>query len=453
MEDITKPLNVLIVEDSEDDYLLIERELKRGGYDITSLRVETSAGMTDALQKQEWDVILADYALPNYSANEALDFAQVKCPDIPFIIVSGTIGEDTAVAAMKAGATDYILKDNLKRLCPAVDRGLREVAERRRRREAENALQVSEARHRTLFETMAQGVVYQDSEGHIISANLAAERILGLTLDQMQGRTSIDPRWKAIHEDSSDFPGDTHPAMVALRTGKQVKNVVMGVFHPGKNSHVWININAIPQFKPEETKPYQVYTTFEDMTERKQAEEELRKSEERYRTLFKQSMDAVYITSREGRFLDANQSTLDLLGYTLEEILEIPVADTYADPSDRAGFQKVIEQHGFVKDYEVKFCTKNGRLIDCLLTSTVRRGEDGSILGYHGLIRDVTERKKMENEIRQSEERYRILMQRLNEGVYQLDLEGNYVALNDSGARIFGFDSPEEIIGRASPSL
>ena len=134
--------------------------------------------------------------------------------------------------------------------------------------QTEDALRKSEEKYRTLFETMAQGIVYQDADGKIVSANPAAERILGLTLDQMQGRTSMDPRWRAIHEDGSDFPGETHPAMVALRTGKEVRNVVMGVFDPKRGKHNWININAVPQFRSGETKPFQVYTTFEDITAR-----------------------------------------------------------------------------------------------------------------------------------------------------------------------------------------
>ena len=136
----------------------------------------------------------------------------------------------------------------------------------------EEELRKSEEKHRILFETIAQGIVYQSEDGAIISANPAAERILGLTIDQMQGRTSIDPRWKATHEDGSDFPGETHPSMVALKTGRKVLNVVMGVFNPKDDSHRWININAIPVFRPGENKPYQVYTTFEDITERKQAD-------------------------------------------------------------------------------------------------------------------------------------------------------------------------------------
>jgi PAS domain S-box-containing protein len=146
------------------------------------------------------------------------------------------------------------------------------------RKQAEDALWESEEKHRILFETMAQGVVYQDVEGRIISANPAAERLLGLSLDQMLGRTSLDPRWHAIHEDGSEFPGETHPSMVALQTGKEVRKVVMGVFNPQADEYRWINIHAVPQFKPGQDAPYQVYTTFDDITERKQAEEQLKKS-------------------------------------------------------------------------------------------------------------------------------------------------------------------------------
>ncbi len=117
-------------------------------------------------------------------------------------------------------------------------------------------------------------------EGQIVSANPAAEKILGLSLDQLQRRMSLVPRWKAIHEDGADFPGEAHPAMVALRTGKPVKNVVMGVFNPLRNDTVWLKIDATPQFRPGEEKPYQVYAIFDDITERKRAEEEERRSRE-----------------------------------------------------------------------------------------------------------------------------------------------------------------------------
>jgi len=144
---------------------------------------------------------------------------------------------------------------------------------------AERALRESEEEHRRLFETMAQGVIYQAADGHIVSANPAAERILGITTEQLQGKTSMDPRWQMIEEDGTVVPGTEHPTMIALRTGQKVGPVTRGVFHPDKNSHVWLNITAIPLFQPGEEEPFQAYATLEDITERKQAEEALKRVE------------------------------------------------------------------------------------------------------------------------------------------------------------------------------
>ena len=148
------PLRVLIVEDSEDDAILLLRELRRGGCDPIFERVDTPAAMTDALDKRTWDIIIADYSMPNFSAPDALKMMQKSGLDLPFIIVSGKIGEDTAVAAMKAGVHDYIMKNNLARLVPVIKRELREVEERREHKQAEGALQESEAKNRALLDAI-----------------------------------------------------------------------------------------------------------------------------------------------------------------------------------------------------------------------------------------------------------------------------------------------------------
>ena len=130
-----KPLNVLIVEDSDDDALLLVRELEHSGYDLYYLRVDTPEAMHAALEKQEWDVILSDYVLPSFSGTRALKVMQDSGMDVSFIIVSGNIGKDVAVELMKAGAHDYIMKSNLSRLVPVVERELREAGIRSERRE------------------------------------------------------------------------------------------------------------------------------------------------------------------------------------------------------------------------------------------------------------------------------------------------------------------------------
>ncbi|MBU1168338.1 MAG: PAS domain-containing protein [Proteobacteria bacterium] len=131
---------------------------------------------------------------------------------------------------------------------------------------AREEVQVSETKHRFLFETITQGVVYHDNQGRIIGANPAAERLWGLSLDAMHSLDSANAHWPTIHEDGSDFPGKTHPARTALKTGKPVYDVVMGIRLPKKDTLTWIRINAVPQFKQGEDKPYQVYSIFDEIT-------------------------------------------------------------------------------------------------------------------------------------------------------------------------------------------
>lgn len=133
-------------------------------------------------------------------------------------------------------------------------------------KKSEKKLQESEQKYRSLYETMSQGVLYQESDGKIISANPAAEKIFGMSLEQMQGRTPKDLNWLTIHEDGSDFPVETHPAMVALRTGENVKNVVMGMFLAQSGRYKWIRITAVPKFMPGNDKPHQVFSTIENIS-------------------------------------------------------------------------------------------------------------------------------------------------------------------------------------------
>jgi len=153
------------------------------------------------------------------------------------------------------------------------------------RRLAEEQLRASEADYRNLFENMAQGVVYQNREGFITRANAAAERILGISVDAMRGLDSRTPVWQSVREDGSPFPGNEHPSMRALTSGREVRNTVMGIRNAASGEQRWINIHAIPIFRPGEGLPHEVFTTFEDITELKASERVIRESRERLREL------------------------------------------------------------------------------------------------------------------------------------------------------------------------
>ena len=182
-----KPLRVLIVEDVEDDAILIIRQLRKGGFDITYERVETAPDMRAAVARQDWDLVIADYTLPQFNARAALRVLQELGIDLPFIIVSGNIGEEIAVSAMKAGAHDYMLKENLTRLAPAVERELREAHIRRERREALAQVEESEQRLGAILSQVAVGIVQTSLDGRLLSVNQRFCEIVGRTREEIVG--------------------------------------------------------------------------------------------------------------------------------------------------------------------------------------------------------------------------------------------------------------------------
>ncbi|MGB2697685.1 MAG: PAS domain S-box protein [Candidatus Zixiibacteriota bacterium] len=178
------PLRILIIEDSEDDALLLVRELKRGGYEPAFKRVQTAQAMTAELKRQEWDLIIADYVMPRFSGLKALKILRDSGLDLPFIIISGKIGEETAIEAMKAGAHDYLMKDNLTRLAPAIQRELKEATVRKERRLAEEALR----EQAQIIDQIHDSVVSTNLDGYVTSWNKGAERLFGYSAKEALGK-------------------------------------------------------------------------------------------------------------------------------------------------------------------------------------------------------------------------------------------------------------------------
>ncbi len=207
-----KPLQVLIVEDSEDDMLVLLHILEQNDYDLTYMHVETAADMSAALEQSCWDVVLCDYVIPGFGAPKALSVLKHAGLDIPFIIVSGTINEDTVVPVLKAGAHDFILKERMARLIPAIEREMREASIRQKQRETEAELQNVLQKLNFHVENSPLGVIEWNSEFEVTRWSSSAEKIFGWEAAEAIGRGLGD--WQFVHEDDVDAVN----AMIASMT-------------------------------------------------------------------------------------------------------------------------------------------------------------------------------------------------------------------------------------------
>ncbi len=273
-----------------------------------------------------------------------------------------------------------------------------------------------------LIQSMTVGVIVHADDSQIISANPAAEKLLGISIDQLQGRKSIDPRWKAIHLDGTISPGETHPAMVALKTGKPVTGVIIGVFHPKLNEHRWFEVDAIPLFKHGRPKPYQVFTTFKDITGqiytekqlskyREELEElvdertgKLRENERVLSTLISNLPGMVYKCQNDKNwtmeFISDGCKTLT--GYTSDDIIRDGNIDynQIIHPDDRNmvwdEIQTALENKQPFK-IMYRILTKSGRSKWVFEQGQGIYGPNFDVVHIEGYISDATERKEIED--------------------------------------------------------
>src|SRR5918993_1068489 len=310
---MNEKLEVLLVEDSEDDALLLVRTLRRGGYDTTWERVDTAADMEAALDGRSWDLVISDHSMPAFSSSAALGLLRSKgFVDLPFIIVSGQIGEDAAVAAMKAGAHDYLMKDNLARLNSAIERELREAGVRRERRRAQVALGASETRFRMMVEQSPLSIQIFSPDGTTLRVNRAWEELWGVTLDQIPGYNVLqDPQLveKGIMPYiQKAFAGEA-TAVPPVRYEPDATIPSVSVV-----AHRWVQAYIYP-VKDTEDEIQEVVLLHEDITERREAEEERRRAEEKNRSIFEKPVEGIFQTTVEGQFVTANPAMARIFGY------------------------------------------------------------------------------------------------------------------------------------------
>src|ERR1700730_822614 len=430
---MSEPLRVLIVEDRPDDAVLVTEHLRRAGLTITWERVDSEAGFAAKLP-MGFDLIIADYHLPSFSAPRALDMLKEADLDIPFIVVSGTVGENAAVAVMRSGARDYVFKENLSRLRPFVEREVHAAVERKAARAAQGDYL---RRLGSIFDSALDAVVTMGGDGVITDWNPVPETIFGWPRSEAVGRlvseTIIPPRYRGAHKS-----GLRH--FLATGEGPVLnKRLELAALHrDGHEFPIELSISATPSGDS------QLFSAFvRDITERRNAEEALRASEERYRQIVETAFEGVWVIDSNNRTTFLNQRMAEMLGYAPEEMLGKPVLD-FMDPDAQAAFAANREEvQSRQPEHEFRFRKKNGSELWVLLESSPDLDAAGNYRGSLAMVTDVTQRRRAEEALR----RMAAMVSTSTDGIIAVDLNGLLVNWNVGAERMYGY-SAQEIIGQ-----
>ncbi len=436
-------LRVLILEDRASDAELIVEELRAYGYDPAWTRVEAEQDFRAQLNLLP-DLILADHALPQFDSTRALKIVRERGLDIPFILVSGSIGEDLAVSALQLGAADYLLKDRLARLGPAVARALEQKRLRDEKRRADELLRDNEARFRALIENSPDGIMLIDVDGKLQYVSPSTQRILGYHSEDMVGHALTE----FIHAD--DLPS----LMSLLDELIQPPGYIFTYqyrFRQRDGSWRWLESTLSNLLM--EPGVAAIIINYRDFTERQQAEEALRDNEARLAGIITSTMDAIITVDTDQRVMLFNPAA--------ERMFRCSAAEAMGQPLNRfipARYHAVHQQHVRVFGESNITARKMGSHLP--LSAVRTDGEEfpietsisqivvGGQKLFTVMLRDITERKRAENALRESEARFRALIEHGSDLIMILDGAGNLVYESPSGKRILGFE-PDELIGRS----
>src|SRR5215212_4799380 len=388
-------LRILILEDVPMDAELVEYELGRASIPFVARRVDSREGFLQELEEFQPDVILSDYTLPRFDGMAALSLARERAPSIPFLIVTGSVNEETAVGCMKAGATDYLLKSNLARIAPAIEAALERERARAEKIRAESALSASERRFRSLVQNSSDLVIIVAPNGPILYASDSAERIVGYSPAALVGTSLIEYL----------APDDADPMRALLQKGDSTPSGVAPLefcLRRSDGTPVWLeavgtNLLTDPTIRG-------IVLNARDVSERKRADTALRESEERYRDLFDNASDLACMVDPAGVLLYANHAWQQGTGYGAEEIGNLQLSDIL-HPDSRQHYTDVIERvlAGERLDHvELVFVPKAGApiTVEGNLSCTFKDGHPAVV---RGIYRDITERKRVDEHLRRAE--------------------------------------------------
>ena len=314
-------------------------------------------------------------------------------------------------------------------------------------RASEEKLRESELRHRLLFETSQQGIVYHDAEDRIIMANPAIQQILGMGQEELLGKTVTELGLSLERESGETFPAEEIPCSVAIRTGKEISDVVIKIFDPKTGAYRWLSVSSVPLFLPGAIRPFQVYATVEDITFRKQAEEALRESEAKFRWLFESNLIAIFFWNKDGKITEANMAYCDLVGYTPLECKagRLNWLDSTPPEQFERDFAAVeeIRTKGVCRPYEKEFINlTDGHRVPVLCAGARMVGTENEGMGF---AIDLTEQKRAEKAMRESEATLKLAIETTGLGIVDWDMVSQKILWSDIAKRNFGLPLEAEV--------
>ena len=423
-------LKVLIVDDSAPEAERTVDELCRGGYTPTWERVCTREETESALSGDPFDLVLSDYLMEGFSALEALSLVRDHDPDMPFLIFSEELGEETAIRAIKAGAHNCVEKSSIGRLCPAVERELREAQIRRERRLARRALRESENRFRTLAETASDAILTVGDDGRILYVNRAAEPIFGHPASSLIG----EPLSMLLPGHA--YGGPNAPAVwKATSTGQAI--AVTGRRADGSDVPLEVSFG---EWLRDGRRLLTVIAR--DASVLRSAEQSLRESESRLRQLFERNLAGLYRFTLDGRMLDCNPAFARIFGYeSREEVLGVHAVDFYLSPEDRQESLRRLGEQRSLANYEQRLRRRDGRVVWVLENESLVEGPEPGTLVIEGTLVDITERKRAEEEREASLSLLRATLEATADGLLVVDRQGFIVTYNQRLVDMWRFPS------------
>ena len=433
----TPPLRVLILEDNPRDAKLTVGVLQGGGYKLRFEITDSLEFFRERLEKGEYDVILADFNLRNWTALDALEILKRSGKDIPLIMVTGFLGDEAAAECIKRGAADFVLKDRPARLPNTVQRVLEE---KRLRTENKRALETT-SRLATIVESSDDAIIGKTLEGVITNWNKGAEKLYGYSAGEVLGQpiSVLAPPERAE---------EVTQILARLKRGERLEHFEsVRVRKDGSLVDVSLSIFPVTDSRGEVTG---IASIARDVTERKRADQELHESEERYRSLVEAAPDVIYTVSAEdGSLTSLNPAFETLTGWSRAEWLGKPfVGMVHPDdlPVAVERFQKALrgEMH---PPRELRVLCKSGEYLVGEFTST-QQVKDGKVVGQLAIARDITDRKRAEEAL--IEERYLLhtLMDNLPDAVYFKDRESHFTRINKADVKLFGLSGPAQAVGK-----